>query len=45
MFHSVDGGRSSTSQGVRRPRFTVLMVDAPGPPVPAPPKGLTVDIF
>jgi hypothetical protein len=37
MFLSVDGGR--------RQRFLALMVSAPGSTAPAPPRGLTVDVF
>jgi hypothetical protein len=49
MFLSVDGGRSwisssDTSQGARRRRFLALMVDAPGSPAPAPPRGPAVDV-
>jgi hypothetical protein len=44
MFLSVDGGRSrvyssSTSKGGSHRSFLALMVDAPGSPVPAPPRG------
>jgi hypothetical protein len=45
----VDGGYSrifvSTSQRAHRRYFLAMMVDALEPTTPAPPMGLTVDIF
>jgi hypothetical protein len=46
MFLNVDGGHSrvynsDTSQRVQRRCFLALMVDAPGSPAPAPPRGPT----
>jgi hypothetical protein len=46
MFFNVDGGRSwiyssDTSQGAHRQHFLALMVDTPGSPAPAPPRGPT----
>jgi hypothetical protein len=50
MFFNINGGRSQiyssdTSQGPRRRCFLALMVDAPGSPAPAPPRGTVVDNF
>jgi hypothetical protein len=44
MFLSFDGGRSwiyspGTTQGARHQRFLALMLDTPGSPAPAAPRG------
>jgi hypothetical protein len=49
-FSNIDGGHSrissfGTSQGARRRRFLVLVVDAPGSLALTPPRGDDINVF